>query len=568
MASPHVATTDDSVTFPHSDRDAKFAPPFRAAIGDPARALDSVAWSHLAAIVCVAALLRVALLAGYFGSDDLTYLQVAIGIADGHWKTFEYVGALRYGVNLPNALFIKLFGASEFSANLWSLLCSVGEVALVFIIAHRIWGIRAAWLAGVVIGILPLHVHFGARAMADAPLAFFITLSFVLFWFAEQGRGAAWYVGAGLAAGFVFWIKEAVVIYWAVFAILALGRRTWNTKWCWFALAALLMVALNCLLMWAITGDPVHIFKILRAATAKYVHLFKVETSLWYYPRYLFVDIKHVWVMPFLALAGIVLWAAQGLRQRAFDPRTGYVVAWALGLFAVFSFMPISLSPLRLIAKQTNYMLIFTAPLCLLAGYALSRLRGRWLAVVLAPLVAGSLMLAALEQQVVRSFTANGKAAVAFAQRHPETPVYVATNNHRAGTYAAIMRPGETPINPLRPLEAITRDLESRRTAIVAPEAAAAPLAYAVVDEETMNWGSSNPITTLAQIPACWERTARLEPVGYGWGKWVVDALFAVVDLLPKPMVARLGPALESLRHPRPAHVYAIGAACRFSLAR
>ncbi len=564
MTSPHVATTGDDVAFPRSPRAA--TPPQQETLHRLTRAGDSFAWSHLAVIVVVAALLRAVLFAGYFGSDELTYLQVALGIADGEWKTFDYVGALRYGVNLPNALFMKLFGVSEFSANLWSLLCSVGEVALVFVLAHRLWGNRAACLAAIVIAVLPLHVHFGARLLADAPLAFFITLSFVLVWFAEQRRAAVWYFGAGLAAGYVFWIKEVVVIYWAVLAIYALTRRPWNARWLWFALAALLMVGMNCLLLWAITGDPLHVFNIVRAATANYVHVYKVETSPWYYLGYLFVDIKHVWIMPYLALAGIALWAAQAWRQRTLDDRTAYVVAWALGLFVVFSFAPISLAPFTLIAKQTNYMLIFTAPLCLLAGYALAHLRGRWLAAVLAPLFAGSLLLAGLEQQVVRSFSANSKAALAFAQRHPETPVYAASNAYSAGSYAAIMHASTFPTNPLRPLAAIAGDVDQRRAASAAP--ATGPLAYAIVDQQTMGWGTNNPITSLEQIPSCWQRKEMLEPTGYGYGYWVVETLGAVVDRFTQPIAAKIGLVIEPLRRPRPAYVYSIGADCRFSLAR
>lgn len=525
---------------------------------------DFSVWSGLAAVVVLAALLRTVFFTGFFGSDEVTYTEVALDIANGHWKGYEYIGALRYGVNLPNALFMKLFGVSEFSANFWSLLCSVGEVALVFVLAHHLWGYRAALLSATVAALLPLHVNFGGRLLADAPLAFFITLSFLLFWIAETRQRAAWYFAAGLAAGFVFWVKEVVLIYCAVFAIYAAVHRTWNIKWLWAVLGGALMVGVNCLLLWAITGDPLHIFSVVRAATDKYVHVFKhVQTSPWFYFHHMFADIKHVWIMPYLALGGIVVWVRHALAQRALDQGTGYVVLWALGLFAVFSFTPLSLTPVTLIAKQINYMLIFVAPFCLLAGYFLSRLHGGWLAAALTLLVTGSLLLAALEQQVIQVFTANSKASVAFAQQHRGIPVYAMTNAYRAGEYAAIMQGHEGKENPLRDISQIAADLNGQRNAKEQP--AQGPVAYAIIDLQTIDW-ERNPITSLDQVPGCWNRVETLVPTAFGYGQAVAATLQAIVDRFPAALAEKISRITGPLVRPQPAYVYAIPVNCRFSL--
>src|SRR5262249_18574524 len=159
--------------------------------------------------------------------------------------------------------------------------------------------------------------------------------------------------------------------------------------------------------------------------------------------------------MPYLAVAGILTWASRAIRHRRLDRETGYVVIWGAGLFCVFSFLPVSITPLALIAKQTNYMLIFIAPFCMLAGYFLARLSGIALVCALAVFAAGSLMLAALERQAVRVFTANSVPAVAFAQLHPEIPVYAMNNAYRAGNYAMIMQRPQVQSNPLRSMSQI-----------------------------------------------------------------------------------------------------------------
>lgn len=516
------------------------------------------AWSGLGAIVLLALLLRTVFFTGFFGSDELTYTQVALDIADGRWESADYIGALRYGINLPNAFFMKLFGASEFSANLWSLLCSVGEVALVYVFAYRLWGTRAALLCSIVIALLPMHVHFGGRLLADAPLAFFITLSFLLFWIGEQRQGAAWLFGAGLAAGGVFWIKEVAVIYWVVFAIYALAHRRWNIKWLWMGLGAMLMVGLNCVLLWAITGDPLHIFNVIRIVTDKYVHVYKVESSPLYYFGHLFVDIKHFWIMPYLALGGAAVWAAHTLRQRAGYKSTGYVVLWALGLFSVFSFTPISFAPLTLIAKQSNYMLIFAAPFCMLAGYALARLSGLWLAAVLSVLVGGSVLLAALQQQVIHAFTANSKATVAFAQVHAGLPVYGMTNAFRAASYQRLFAARDS-VAPIRSLSRLDDDLDDLQRA---PTDAAGFVAYAVLDVATMGWSRSSEIRHVDDRPKCWVPVAQLEPTGFGQGRKIVAAFVGLARWAPATFGSPIRARMNALYRPAPAYGYGIPLGC------
>ena len=123
-------------------------------------------WLALTGVVILALALRVLFYTGFFGSDEVTYVETAANIAVGDWRASSYIGATRYGMNLPVAMFIYLFGLSEASANLWSILCSVGEVAIVFIIARWLWSTRVAVVSALLLALLPLHVHFAGRMMA------------------------------------------------------------------------------------------------------------------------------------------------------------------------------------------------------------------------------------------------------------------------------------------------------------------------------------------------------------------------------------------------------------------
>lgn len=510
---------------------------------------EPISWYLLAIVVCAALLLRIALAPGFFGSDETVYLRVALEIANGNWVSSNYIGALRYGINLPNALFIRLLGANEFAANLWSLLCSVGEVALVYIFALRLWGNKAAFLCASLLALLPLHIVSAARVLGDAPLAFFITFSFLLLWLAEERRGALWYFCTGVSIGAVFWIKEVVTIYSGIFIIYMLMRREWNSKWLWILLGVTMMVVVNCLLMWTLAGDPMHVFNIVRTATGNYVRIFNVETSAWFYFNYLFLDIKHLWLVPYVAVAGITLWFVQVRGQRVIDKSNSYIVLWALGLLSIFSFTPISFAPLTLIAKQPNYMLIFVAPLCMLAGYCMAELKGAGLKIAVLLVLAPSAVLGALEQGAVRAFTANSKALDRAMQSQPSTMWIGSTHNANLGELLALIdgRP-----NQWTSFRETLASPGSERRATQPSEV------LAVLDPQTLDWFPGPKPVTGPQ--PCWSLQGEVAPIGLGIGNQLAGLFANVASAMPLAPADRAAAMLEKLAHPAPARVYRVQA--------
>src|SRR5512134_2025121 len=105
-----------------------------------------------------------------------------------------------------------------------------------------------------------------------------------------------------------------------------------------------------------------------------------------------------------------------------------YLAWWGLGMGLILSALVVSFSPLAFVPKQTNYMLMFVAPLALLAGWAIEGVRGWRMGGLVALIVLPSAMLALLLQTSVTVFTANSKAAVRFAAQHPDAIVYSNTN--------------------------------------------------------------------------------------------------------------------------------------------
>lgn len=509
----------------------------------------------LPAIIAAALALRCFFFTGFFGSDEVTYTEYALAIARGSWESSDYIGAVRLGISLPVAFSIWLFGNTEFTANLWSLLCSLGEIALVYWLAKHFWGERAAVLSSLVLAFTPLHAHYAGRLMADAPLAFFISLSFFAVFWGQRNTNRTWYVLAGLAAGTVWWIKSAVaLVYVPVFALFLIQERKLDSKWLLMALAFFAVTILNGLLFLAMEGDFWKIYRMTTSGVSEYAQKEVMQTNPAYYLKLLFFDIKHTWLLGPLAAAGLAMRPRQG-RQ---DEGWLNTALWAIGLLTVFSFFVVSFKPIAFIPKQVNYATGFLAPLALLAGYALSRL-GRSTAMMAATLVVFiGILGTALEQQAIQSFVANSKAAQEFADKHSPQPVYGPTSSQRISHYTKLFANSPEKVAQIGDIQQLARTSATIRPVVDA----AGFVAYAIFDRETANWGARGVYSDQDKLPQCWALLGQLEPQGMGLGAQVVRALASAVSSLPLGPAGLLSSRLDALVRPQPAFVYGIGPNC------
>ena len=328
-------------------------------------------WIDLCIIVALAALLRVAFSPGMFASDDLTYFSRALEIARGIWSSSDYIGAIRYGVNIPVGASIALFGPSLLAGYLVPLLCSLCEIGTVAIIVRPAWGERAALYAAILLCFMPLHIELATMIHADPMLALAITLTFAWFWLGENSNNRWLFFAAGVSAGLAYWIKEASVLFLATFLVYSVAARRWRLSWAYAGAGALLLFVLNCGLMWALSGDPLHVVMVTRSMVdTTWTDKTAADGPL-FYLRYLFLDVRHTWLAAYLALTGGIYLLVQR-RVTATDQRRfgAYVTIWLFGLLAAFSFIPVSFVPLRFVMKQSNYMTIFLAPLAIMARSA------------------------------------------------------------------------------------------------------------------------------------------------------------------------------------------------------
>ena len=494
---------------------------------------------NLALILLLALLIRLATFNGAFGSDDLTYFQRALALARGDWSSADYNGALRYGFNLPAAGFMALFGESLFAANLWPLTCSLIEIGAIYVFATETMTPRAGVFAALLLACAPLHIAVATRIHADPVVSMFITVGFVLLYFGALRQQPMLLFGAGLSIGGIFWAKELAAVTWFAFLpMLWLFRGQWRN--CLYVIAAItLMMGLHGLLMWLIAGDPLHLVKIVSSAVKRnFVDAGQGEDAAAYYLRYLFIDLRHTGLLGFFAVAS--LFALPGLVKQNDPHQSGFIYAlvWWIGLLTVLSLFPVSLSPLRLTMKQSNYITLFLAPTALLAGMALTTLHRNFGSLLLALGLGCGLLLGALQQADYRAFTANSKALAAFAVQHPGTLIVGSTNNSRLSNFLVAQLQPDSPKATILSF----RELREQGEAAHFQQRAADDL-LAVIDPQTMNWvAGKSPVTS--PLP-CWRHDRMLEPIGLGFGndlaKLAINAfspLFAPLNRLAQPQHA------------------------------
>jgi hypothetical protein len=178
----------------------------------------------------------------------------------------------------------------------------------------------------------------------------------------------------------------------------------------------------------------------------------------------------------------------------------------------------------------------------------MARLPFRIGVVVLAVVVSGGLVLGALEQQAYRVFTSNSKAVAAFALEHPTATVYGSVNNANIARVAASMNNDRSLRNRVKTLADADGRLDWSE--------AAPSTTYAVIDRETMNWGTG--AIPLEKAPGCWTPVQSIVPTGFGLGRSVTLALIDGARMMPNAIGARAIAVLAPIASPAPATLYRI----------
>jgi hypothetical protein len=514
------------------------------------RVRTSWVWAFL--ILALGVLIRLAFFRGALGTDEIVYISQAQHLLHGDIGHAGYIGAVRYGINGFQALSILLFGNGVAGAAGLFFHCWVGNTLLAYWFADRLWGTRAAIWTGLALAVLPLDAALATSLNPDPYLALFISASIVVFFFAETRDSTPLYFLAGLLAGWVFWIKEEVIVFGFVFIAFAAFERRWRPGWLWFLLGGMICCVADLVFFWVTYGDPFYHYTVVhRAIDDQLATQTLGETSPWAYPTLLFIKVYHTGLLGWLALAGCVL-----ALRRPLDRGTRFVVVWGIGLLLIFSLFPVAFWPPEFIRKTSTYMEIFVTPLALLAGWFLARQRQGVALVLGGIMVASGILLSALEQQVVRVVAVNGEAAAAFAEAHPGTPIFGPLTAQRQSMVARLFHGSLDARSDIRPWA----DLADLTPGNGPPSDI---VAYLVDDPQMRYWQDATKEVPLPEgLRRCMVPLGPLEPSSLGFGRSAVAGLRGMLSELPAPYSSAALRATDSFWQIAPAQIYAVTRQC------
>jgi len=259
------------------------------------------------------------------------------------------------------ALFYQLFGVSEWTARLPSLLSALGCVFLIYRFSRGYWG---RWVALWSALILVTSVEFFILARTvifDVPLTFCETVALLAFYEAEQSenrrRRAALCVAMYLALGAGTLIKGlvALVVPGIVFFLFILLRRRWQILRRIYLIPGA-GVFLAVVLPWYLQAEarnPGYLNYYLWAEHfGRYTTASFDRSEPWYY----FIGVALVGFFPWTL---VLPWIIKNLWRRSWDDKTVYLVLWVSVPLLFFSASH---------SKLPHYILPIFPALSILAG--------------------------------------------------------------------------------------------------------------------------------------------------------------------------------------------------------
>jgi 4-amino-4-deoxy-L-arabinose transferase-like glycosyltransferase len=143
-----------------------------------------------------------------------------------NWKLRTAKPVMLYWLQRPA---FEAFGVSEWSARLPSVLLGLGTVLLTYELGRRMFGAATGLLGGIVLASAIQFCILSHAATPDAPLIFFTTLTFYLFWIGHENGGRTWFVPAAVASALAVLSKGPIGL--ALPGLVVLAYLLWHREW-------------------------------------------------------------------------------------------------------------------------------------------------------------------------------------------------------------------------------------------------------------------------------------------------------------------------------------------------
>jgi 4-amino-4-deoxy-L-arabinose transferase-like glycosyltransferase len=149
-----------------------------------------------------------------FNPDEGRYAEIPREMLSGGDWVIPHLNGVAYVEKPPlqywaTALALRVFGQSEFAARLYTALCALATLGVVWVAGRGLWGLRAAWQAVAVLAGSLLFIVLGQLLTLDMSLTLYTTVSLVGFLLGQREAEA----GDGVVA------RRWMLVAWAAAAL-------------------------------------------------------------------------------------------------------------------------------------------------------------------------------------------------------------------------------------------------------------------------------------------------------------------------------------------------------------
>jgi len=141
---------------------------------------------------------------------------------------FELRSAKPAMLNWMQMLSYQVFGVNEFGARIPSVLMGLLTVLLTYELARRMFTPITGLLSGIILTSAAEFCLLSHAATPDAPMLFFLVLSFTIFWFRSMNGSRKWWLPMSVACGLGVLTKGPVCV--AMPAIVLILYFAWNRE--------------------------------------------------------------------------------------------------------------------------------------------------------------------------------------------------------------------------------------------------------------------------------------------------------------------------------------------------
>jgi 4-amino-4-deoxy-L-arabinose transferase-like glycosyltransferase len=333
-------------------------------------------WTYLALSSLVVVLWLATLsLRPLFNTDEGRYAEIPREMLAGQDWIIPHLNGLAYIEKPPlqywaTAFSLRVFGATEFAARLYTALCALAAVLVAGLTANRLWGAAAAIRAGAMLAGTLLFLAMGQTLTLDMSLTFYTTLALAGFLSAQRacpthppGSERTWMLVAWAATALGVLTKGPVAAVIPAAVLLLYGFYARDFSW-----RRRLHAAIGIPLFLAIT---VPWYWLAARRLPDFLQFFFVHE---HFARYLTPSADREepwWFFGVVFLAGSLPWTLSALRvlfqgwgrsaAGGFDPKL-FLRIWVLFVCVFFSLSSSKLIPYILPAFPALALLMADAP--------------------------------------------------------------------------------------------------------------------------------------------------------------------------------------------------------------